>query len=194
MFFFVFFLSLIVIGSGCVIAARNPVHSVLFLVMVFSSSTGLLCLLNVEFLALVFVVVYMGAIAVLFLFVVMMLNIRIYERYSMLIRYLPILLLVGGVFMLNLLMLFLNQVEYSNNILYISDVSYITKLSFRTNMGLIGQLLYTYYYIFFILCGILLLIAMVGAIMLTMYHRKDIKRQKIYDQVLRDWRTNLVLF
>ena len=178
-----------------VISARNPVHSVLFLILVFCNAAGLLILLEAEFLALLFIVVYVGAIAVLFLFVVMMLNVKISEVQDEVLQYLPIGGLIGIVFLLEIFLIiegdFVSLLNTNNiNPEYINWFSNKDSIS---NIQTLGDVLYTDYVIFFLLAGVILLIAMVGAIVLTMSTRTSLRRQFIYQQVSRDFENAVFL-
>jgi len=186
---FYFFSGIALFSAIMVISARNPVHSVLFLILVFCNSAGLLILLEAEFLALIFIVVYVGAIAVLFLFVVMMLNIKIAEVQNEVFQYLPIGGLIGIVFLLEIFLIiegdFISLLDSST--LNPSYVNWLTNKDYVPNIQTLGDVLYTDYVLFFLLAGVILLIAMVGAIVLTMSTRTSLRRQFIYQQVSRDF-------
>ena len=186
---FYFFSGVALFSAIMVISARNPVHSVLFLILVFCNSAGLLILLEAEFLALIFIVVYVGAIAVLFLFVVMMLNVKITEIQDEVLQYLPIGGLIGIVFLLEIFLIiegdFVSLINPNqDNAVYIVWFAQIDSIS---NIQTLGNVLYTDYVLFFLLAGVILLIAMVGAIVLTMSTRSSLRRQFIYQQVSRDF-------
>ncbi|MFT4078194.1 NADH-quinone oxidoreductase subunit J [Rhodomicrobium lacus] len=177
--YFFYLFSIVLISSGAmVISARNPVHSVLFLILAFLNAAGLFVLLGAEFLAMILVIVYVGAVAVLFLFVVMTLDIDFVQLRKGMSRYLPIGILVGLVLVTEL-------------ILVVGGFS-VAPGAFRpvtgehvTNTEAIGRVLYTDYLYFFQLSGLVLLVAMIGAIVLTLRHRSDSKRQNIARQVGR---------
>jgi NADH-quinone oxidoreductase subunit J len=165
-----------------VLFSKNPVHSVLYLVLLFCVGAGILLSLDMEFLGIIYVVVYVGAIAVLFLFVVMMLNVRVLAIKSNYL-FLPVALLLGFVLMIELWLSFFKQNNFiglgktwSLNNLY--EYNYYS----ITNLEVLGQLLYTYQIHFFIFCGQILLIAMIGAIILTLQERKNVRSQKIWQQ------------
>ena len=186
---FYFFSGVALFSAIMVISARNPVHSVLFLILVFCNSAGLLILLEAEFLALIFIVVYVGAIAVLFLFVVMMLNVKITEIQDEVLQYLPIGGLIGIVFLLEIFLIiegdFVSLINPNqDNAVYIDWFAQIDSIS---NIQTLGNVLYTDYVLFFLLAGVILLIAMVGTIVLTMSTRSSLRRQFIYQQVSRDF-------
>ena len=230
-----------------VIQSKNPVHSVLFLILVFFNSAGLLLLLGLDFMALIFLIVYVGAIAVLFLFVVMMLSIKLAEINEKRLRYLPINAILGLVFLIEISLILDNDLislitfdsifpinaengthlsvsslennkslDFSLNNLfnqtYWSEIMKLFKSKLITNNGInenqingldfnewselfstssniesIGLSLYTYYFVFFLLASLILLVAMIGAIMLTMSKQVSIKRQKVFQQNTRSF-------
>ena len=258
---FYFFSTLSILSGIMVIRAKNPVHSVLFLILVFCNVSGLLILLGLDFFAMVFLVVYVGAIAVLFLFVVMMLNIKLVEINENILRYLPIGGLIGliflfeifliidsdlipilgfpkkfssdffissGLFNIFLTILFLFQsvfliisfqkgIEqtYSDFCLFKKDLAnYLSEcstsfeevvnshgqvsdpfffiqwsnlISPNSNIESIGLLIYTYYFYYFLVASLILLVAMIGAIVLTMHRGVDVKRQEIFEQNTREF-------
>jgi NADH-quinone oxidoreductase subunit J len=174
-----------VAGGLMVVTARNPVHSVLWLILTFFSSAGLFVLLGAEFLAMLLVVVYVGAVAVLFLFVVMMLDVdfvRLREGYA---QYLPI----GGVVAIVLMieMVLVSFAVADRGAAAGKDI--VAATAGTSNAEAIGRVLYTDYVYFFQAAGIVLLIAMIGAIVLTLRHKPNVKRQKAHDQVNRDRKT-----
>jgi NADH-quinone oxidoreductase subunit J len=174
-----------VAGGLMVVTARNPVHSVLWLILTFFSSAGLFVLLGAEFLAMLLVVVYVGAVAVLFLFVVMMLDVdfvRLREGYA---RYLPLAAIVAGVLLAEMIMISLVVVNGGAA----ANASAPAAAVDMTNAEAIGRVLYTDYVYIFQAAGIVLLIAMIGAIVLTLRHKPNVKRQKAHDQVNRDRKT-----
>ena len=170
----------IVFGLG-VVSARNPVHSVLFLIGAFFSAAGLFVLLGAEFLAMLLVVVYVGAVAVLFLFVVMMLDVDFSSLRAGFVRYLPI----GGLVALLLV------VEMTTVAVAVADkgaaagAKVVAAPADLSNAEAIGRVLYTDYVYFFQAAGLVLLVAMIGAIVLTLRHRPGVRRQNIADQVAR---------
>ena len=175
-----------VVAGLMVVTAKNPVHSVLWLILTFFSSAGLFVLLGAEFLAMLLVVVYVGAVAVLFLFVVMMLDVdfvRLREGYA---RYLPLAAIVAGILLAEMIMISLVVVQGGAA----ADAAGPTVATAdMTNVEAIGRVLYTDYVYIFQAAGIVLLIAMIGAIVLTLRHKPNIKRQKPHDQVTRDRNT-----
>jgi len=171
-----------------VISARNPVHSVLFLILSFCSSSGLLILLEAEFMAMIFIVVYVGAIAVLFLFVVMMLNIKISEVVEEVYQYLPVGGFIGIIFFLEVILIVDNDFVplISSNGNPTDYIQWSGGIDSVSNMSSLGQVLYSYYALAFLMAGIILLVAMIGAIVLTMQIRTTVRRQHIFQQVSRD--------
>jgi NADH-quinone oxidoreductase subunit J len=169
-----------------VISVKNPVHSVLFLILTFISSAGLLFLLEIEFISLIFIVVYVGAIAVLFLFVVMMLDIKITDSNRFFFKYFPIGSFLGFAFLAEVLLILGENLETNPYTLEeVSYLSWILHLDFVTNVGVIGQVLYTYYFLYFLIAGIILLIAMIGAIVLTLTFNRKSRTQTISRQTAR---------
>ena len=182
--FYLFALSVIVSGI-MVISALNPVHSVLWLIVAFSSASALFILLEVDFIALIFLIVYVGAIAILFLFVIMMLNLTDLEGDEDMSNYLPAGFLIGVVFLFEILMfqsriynLWFNEQQLP----YIKNWDYIEK---TPNIEVLGRVLYTNYYYLFIIASFILLVAMIGAIVLTHDTKTEIKRQDIFIQTSR---------
>jgi NADH-ubiquinone oxidoreductase chain 6 len=228
---FFFFSSCALISAIMVITASNPVHSVLFLILVFFNGSGLLILLGLDFFAMIFLVVYVGAIAVLFLFVVMMLNIKLAEISDKKLRYFPIGGLLGLLFLFEIFLIvdndgipFLYNTEIAtswwayftsseikflypqgvqvmneenpllngNSILWNGDISHgyneWSSLCYNfSNMKAIGDILYTYYFFYFLYASIILLVAMLGAIVLTMHKGVQTKRQEVFSQNNREF-------
>lgn len=183
---FSIFSSLAIICGILVIRAKNPVHSVLFLILVFCHAAGLLLMLDLDFFAMVFLVVYVGAIAVLFLFVVMMLNIKIEEVYETALPYLPLGGIIGLIFVTEILLVverdFIPMISSSSfNLEYIQ---FLPQTS--STIQAIGELIYTYYFFYFLVASLILLIAMIGAIVLTMYKGAGVKRQEVFFQNARE--------
>ena len=178
---FYVFSAVIIASALMVISARNPVHSVLFLILAFFNSAGLFVLLGAEFLAMILVVVYVGAVAVLFLFVVMMLDVDFAELRQGFLQYLPVGVLVGVVFLAELLLVVGAWVIGPSMPQAISSPIPAT----ITNTEALGRVLYTQYVYYFQAAGLVLLVAMIGAIVLTLRHRPSVKRQNISDQVAR---------
>jgi NADH-quinone oxidoreductase subunit J len=180
LFFYLF--SVVTVAAGfMVIAAKNPVHSVLFLILAFFNAAGLFILLGAEFLAMILVVVYVGAVAVLFLFVVMMLDVDFAELREGFLQYLPIGGLVGLILLVELVLV-LGGVLVAPGM---TGAAPTPSLDQTSNLAAIGALLYTRYIFFFQMAGMILLVAMVGAIVLTLRHKEGVKRQDIARQVAR---------
>ena len=180
--FFYLFAGICVASAVMVIAARNPVHSVLFLILAFVNAAGLFVMMGAEFLAMILIVVYVGAVAVLFLFVVMMLDVDFAELKQGVLQYLPIGMVIGGIFVGELLFVALTWV-IGPGIPQAITAPIPAKIP---NTEAIGLVLYTRYVYFFEAAGMILLVAMVGAIVLTLHHRVRVRRQDIGTQVARD--------
>jgi NADH-quinone oxidoreductase subunit J len=181
--FFYLFASICVASAVMVIASRNPVHSVLFLILAFVNAAGLFVLMGAEFLAMILVIVYVGAVAVLFLFVVMMLDVDFAELRQGFLNYLPIGGLFGVVFLVELVLVVGAWVVGPGASKAIVDP--IPPLAEVTNTEALGLVLYTRYVYYFQAAGLVLLVAMIGAIVLTLRHKPNVKRQNIADQVAR---------
>lgn len=181
--FFYLFAFIMLASAVMVVAARNPVHSVLFLILAFFNAAALFLLAGAEFLGLILLVVYVGAVAVLFLFVVMMLDVDFAELKHGALKYAPIGALVGIIVAVELIVVFVSMH------LTPSVAEYVTQpmpdLAQRTNTEALGDILYTNYVFYFQLAGLVLLVAMIGAIVLTLRHKTGVKRQSIAVQVAR---------
>ena len=174
--------SAVAIASGAmVVAARNPVHSVLFLILAFVNAAALFVLLGAEFLAMILIVVYVGAVAVLFLFVVMMLDVDFVELRQGVLNYLPVAGTVGFIFMIELVFIGLSWVISPT-----APRALATPIAQNTtNTAALGLVLYTRYVYYFEAAGLVLLVAMIGAIVLTLRHKANVKRQNIAVQNAR---------
>ena len=181
--FFYLFAAITIASAFMVIASRNPVHSVLFLILAFVNSAGLFLLAGAEFLALLLIVVYVGAVAVLFLFVVMMLDVDFVALREGFLQYLPIGLLVGLIVLAELLMVLGSWVLAPGA--GVEAAQPIPDMTEVSNIQALGDILYTKYVLFFQLAGMILLVAMVGAIVLTLRHKENVRRQDITAQVAR---------
>lgn len=173
----------VILSATMVIASKNPVHSVFFLILAFFNSAGLFVMIGAEYIAMTLVIVYVGAVAVLFLFVVMMLNINFTEMRQGFQKYLPMGLAVAGIILFELLFVFslsLNQEQVVSPAVHV-----IPDVAKTTNTEAIGNLLYTWYLYPFQMAGIILLIAMIGAITLTLRSRPGVRKQNISKQVSR---------
>lgn len=178
----------IFIGLICglmVISSKNTVSSVFFLILTFVNSSILLLIIEVEFLSMIFLVIYVGAIAVLFLFVVMMINVRLVELNENILRYLPVGGLIGILFFSEIFYI-ISKKFYNIDLINLRLFDWIDNFYYLTNIQLIGNLIYTYYFYFFILASLILLVSMIGAITLTLYNKKsniEPKKQEIYKQL-----------
>jgi NADH-quinone oxidoreductase subunit J len=175
------------LGSAvAVVSAKNPVHSVLFLIASFFSAAGLFVLLGAEFLAMLLVVVYVGAVAVLFLFVVMMLDVDFAQLRQGFARYMPLGGLIAGGLAIE--MIVVSTTVATNGAARLNDTPMAMgkgAVAGMSNAEAIGRVLYTHYVYFFQAAGMVLLVAMIGAIVLTLRHKPGVKRQIIMDQVMR---------
>jgi NADH-quinone oxidoreductase subunit J len=184
-----YLLAAVTIGAGlAVISSRNPVHSVLCLITAFFSAAGLFVLLGAEFLAMILVVVYVGAVAVLFLFVVMMLDVDFAQLRQGFTRYLPLGLAIAGILTVEMILVSLSIARHGAAAGSTGPDSHVGAF---TNAEAIGRVLYTNYLYFFQTAGMVLLVAMIGAIVLTLKHRVGIRRQVIADQTARTRTTGM---
>jgi NADH-quinone oxidoreductase subunit J len=181
--FFYLFACICVTSALMVISSRNPVHSVLFLILAFVNAAGLFILMGAEFLAMILVVVYVGAVAVLFLFVVMMLDVDFVELRQGFLNYLPVGGLVGLVMLVELLLV-VGAWAIGPGVPHTIALP-IPPADKVTNTEALGLVLYTHYVYFFQAAGLVLLVAMIGAIVLTLRHKPAVKRQYIPDQLAR---------
>lgn len=181
-----YLMAAVTVAAGfCVVSARNPVHSVLWLILAFFSAAGLFVLLGAEFLAMLLVVVYVGAVAVLFLFVVMMLDVDFTALRQGFARYLPLAGIIGVILAVE--MIFVSSTVASEGAAKLNHTPLAQGADAVsvTNAEAIGRVLYTHYVYFFQAAGLVLLVAMIGAIVLTLRHKPGVRRQVIMDQVLR---------
>jgi NADH-quinone oxidoreductase subunit J len=177
--------AVVTVTAGLMVTlSRNPVHSVLWLILAFLSTSGLFVLLGAEFVAMLLVIVYVGAVAVLFLFVVMMLDIDFAALKGELARYMPLGLLIGVILLM--------QVAIGVGVWQVAPAAeglrqaVVPALEQVENTQALGLIIYDRYFLLFQLAGLILLVAMIGAILLTLRHRKDIKRQNVLQQMWRD--------
>ena len=179
---FYLFAICVLVGGLFTVISRNPVHSVLWLILSFISSAGLFVLLGAEFVAMLLVIVYVGAVAVLFLFVVMMLDVDFAELKAEMAKYMPLALLIG--------MILLMQFGLAYGVWETSEGAEAARAAVTPadthNTAALGLLIYDKYFLLFQLAGLILLVAMIGAIVLTLRHRQDIKRQDVLAQMYRD--------
>ncbi|MBC7165028.1 MAG: NADH-quinone oxidoreductase subunit J [Roseovarius sp.] len=179
---FYLFAAALLVGGLFTVISRNPVHSVLWLILSFVSAAGLFVLLGAEFVAMLLVIVYVGAVAVLFLFVVMMLDVDFAELKAGMAQYMPLALLIGVILLMQFGIAFGNW--------QVADGAEAARRAVAPagveNTAALGLLLYDQYFILFQLAGLILLVAMVGAIVLTLRHREGVKRQDVLAQMYRD--------
>ena len=187
---FYLFSAILLLSSLMVISTKNPVHSVLFLILAFLSAAGIFVILHAEFLAMILIIVYVGAVAVLFLFVVMMLDFKTSLEKDNILQYMPIGLLIGLVFIAELVIVLINTRLDLSNIQILSNP--LDNFSDQSNTEAIGSILYTNYVLYFQLSGVILLVAMVGSIVLTLRDREGVKRQIVSEQVDRKGKIELV--
>lgn len=186
--FFYLFAAITVASAFMVIAARNPVHSVLFLILAFVNSAGLFILLGAEFLAMILIVVYVGAVAVLFLFVIMLLDVDFAELRQGALQYLPIGTVVGIIFLVELVLV---VTTYALDPALLNLPAAAETQTGITNTAQLGSVIYTKYVYFFQLSGLVLLVAMIGAIVLTLRDRPGVKRQDAAKQAARTRETSI---
>jgi NADH-quinone oxidoreductase subunit J len=178
------FATVTVLAGILVTVSKNPVHSVLWLILAFLSSAGLFVLLGAEFVAMLLIIVYVGAVAVLFLFVVMMLDIDFAELKGELAKYMPLALLIGVVILMQITLGVGAWVQSDGAMGLRAAVA--PDMAQVENTRALGLLIYDKYLLLFQLSGLILLVAMIGAILLTLRHRKDVKRQNVLQQMWRD--------
>ena len=188
--FFFYLFAIVSVGSALmVVVSRNPVHSVLFLILTFVAAAGLFLLTGAEFLALILIVVYVGAVAILFLFVVMMLDLDFGRMKQGALKYAPIGAIIGLVLLAQLIIAVSGG--YFQPAASTATVLPIPPIETVSNIEAIGQVLYTRYILFFQMAGLVLFVAMVGAIVLTLRHKEGVKRQSIPQQVARNPATSI---
>jgi NADH-quinone oxidoreductase subunit J len=181
--FFYIFAGICVASAVMVISSKNPVHSVLFLILAFVNAAGLFVLMGAEFLAMVLIIVYVGAVAVLFLFVVMMLDVDFAELRQGFLNYLPVGGLIAFIFLIELLLV-LGAWAIGPGVEK-TITSPIPHADTVSNTAALGRVLYTRYVYYFQAAGLVLLVAMVGAIVLTLRHKPNVRRQNIAEQIAR---------
>lgn len=177
-YIFSFILTLSALG---VISSKNPVHSVLLLILSFFTSAGLFVMLGAEFIGMLMVIVYVGAVAVLFLFVVMMLDINFHDLRKGALQYVPLGLLIGATILFEFVTIF-TMWEFAPNV---QDLRLTPTPDDVSNTKALGQVLYTKYFLVFQVAGLVLFVAMIGAIVLTLRKRAGVRRQNVSDQVSR---------
>ena len=188
---FYIFSGVILLSSLMVISTKNPVHSVLFLILTFFNAAGIFVILHAEFLAMILIIVYVGAVAVLFLFVVMMLDFKLSIDKENILQYTPIGLFIGLVFISELIIVLINTKLDLTNIQILANP--ISNYEGLTNTEALGSVLYTDYILYFQLSGVILLVAMIGSIVLTLRERDGVKRQSIQEQLDRNYQSSIEL-
>lgn len=188
--FYIFSLGAILSGF-LVISSNNPIHSIFSLVLAFANVSFIMVLFGVEFLGLLFLIVYVGAIAILFLFVIMMLNIKLVELLDNATRYLPIAMIIG-IFLLFEITILLQNIfpAVSFNTIQTWDYSHIINY---TNIFALGQVLYNDYCVYIIIASIILLVSMIAGIILTLTHEESVKRQDLFTQIATDYKKSVHL-
>lgn len=194
-FIYIFFFSIILFSSLGVILSKNPIHSVFFLILVFLHVGFFLLMLHVEFLAFLLFIVYLGAIAVLFLFVIMMFNIHILESRDNILRYIPLVILI---FIIILEMTYVTDlISWKKEVFSFTEVYYVHRswyaLIFSKENMIVLSILYNYYLFHFIIASLILLVAMLGAIILTLNRALNLKKQIYYKQNMKNVYNSLVL-
>jgi len=174
--------------GGYTVISKNPVHSVFFLILTFCISASLLLTIVIDFLAIIFIVVYVGAIAVFFLFVVMMLNTKLMSTFETITRYIPLLVVLFFICFFE----FRNIID-NTGASVLENVIWIQYLNNADFILILAEVIYTEYFSIFVIAGILLLVAMLGTINITLYHAMNVKRQLVYKQTGRLLSENLVL-
>ena len=202
---FLLFSILSIVFSFFVILCKNPVHSILSLIFVFFNTAALLIFLGAEFLAMLFVIVYVGAVAVLFLFVIMMLNIKESNLILSLYNYIPVFTLLITIFVYEVYTIYSSNLMplymFTANSLKDHDILVIDfiiinfldcVINYATNIYVIGNILYTEFFLMFFISGIILLVAMIGSITLTLHKRNDVKRQFVFKQIERNFNNTII--
>lgn len=195
---FYFFSILLLLSSLMIVTVQNSIYAVLFLVLSFISASSLLFLLEIEFVALIFIIIYVGAIAVLFLFVVMMLDIKSVNLTKDSLKYFPFGSFVGLVFLIETLLIVYKTFKnspYSADFAYVNNyTNWFEKIDSLTDLEVIGQLLYTHYVVQFLIAGFILLLSVIGAVVLTIKTTtKQEKTQSIFKQLSRNYK-NVLLY
>jgi NADH-quinone oxidoreductase subunit J len=203
--FFILFSVLSITFALFVISCKNPVHSILSLIFVFFNAAGLLIFLGAEFLAMLFIIVYVGAVAVLFLFVIMMLNIKESSLIISIYNYIPVFFFFTIIFLYEVFTIYSSDLmpldiskantllHYNKLVLDFTTINFLDNvLNHSTNIIVIGNLLYTQFFPMFFVSGVILLVSMIGAISLTLHKRNDIKRQLIFKQVEKNFGNSII--
>jgi len=181
---FIIFGAAAILAGILVISSNNPIHSIFSLVLAFANVSFIMILLGVEFLGILFLIVYVGAIAILFLFVIMMLNIKLVELLDNATRYLPIGMIIG-IFLLIEITILLQNI-FPSSIDYIHTFQY-TNIIHYTNLFALGEVLYQEFSVYIIIASVILLVAMLAGIILTLTHEESVKRQDLFTQIATDY-------
>jgi NADH-quinone oxidoreductase subunit J len=195
---FYLFSSLLCVCSFAVIFSRNPIHSILFLVFLFFNAAALLILLGADFLAILFLIVYVGAVAVLFLFVIMMLSGKLIKA-KINFFYGPLVILLAFTFLFEIFLIIEQNLNFlSSNIFLLNQILnplfiWKEKILSLSNIEIIGSILYTYFFYFFVVGSLILLVSMIGAIVLTLYKRNDLKTQLVFKQTKKNFEASIQL-
>lgn len=195
-FLFYFFSAILILSSLMVITVQNAVHSVLFLILSFITSASLLFLLECEFVALLFIMIYVGAIAVLFLFVVMMLDVKTLTIKKDLFKYFPFGSFIGFIFLIEIVLVISDTFTtnpYLESSLFNYHTNWLDKIDSLTELEAIGQLLYTHYVLQFLIAGNILLLSVIGAVSLTINKNHFTKKQVIFKQLSRTYKNVLIV-
>jgi NADH-quinone oxidoreductase subunit J len=169
----------------------NPIHSILFFILTVCNLSALLILMKIGFLAFIFFIVYIGAISVLFLFIIMLLNIRILDLKENILNYFPI--NMSFTFLAAYILFNILYTDITPLILNNQYIGWIDALNEISDVETLGLLIYTYYYYLFLVIGIILLIAMISSIMLTLSHKKFVKRQDLFNQINKSFDKTIIL-
>ena len=194
-FLFYFFLIIIVFSAFMLILVQNSIYSALFLVLSFIGATCLLCVLECDFIALIFIIIYVGAIAILFLFVIMMLDIKITRITKDTVKYFPFGSFIGLVFLLELIFVTLNFFKanpYGESFLLNYHINWYDKIDLFTELDAVGQVLYTFFILQFLVAGIILLLAVISTVGLALIKKQKLKSQTIFRQLSRTYASVLL--
>ena len=185
-FLFYFFTFFAVVSGILIVSSRNPIHSIMFFVLVICNISGYLFLLRVEFMALIFLVVYVGAISILFLFIVMMLNIRVLDLSNKLVNYFTINSFILLIFVFEVCSIIFNF-NFNGDLLLNFDTNqfnWVSVLNSTPDVVALGHVLYLYHFDYFLIAGFVLLVAMIASIVLTLEYKIEIRNPNIYEQIL----------
>jgi NADH-quinone oxidoreductase subunit J len=176
-----------------VISSNNPIHSIFSLVLAFANISFIMILLGVEFLGVLFLIVYVGAIAILFLFVIMMLNIKLVELLDNATRYVPIGMIIGVFLLIEITILLQNIFPSVSSSINLMETYQYTNIVNYTNLYALGQVLYQEYSVYIIIASVILLVAMLAGIILTLTHEESVKRQDLFSQIATDYHKTVKL-